>query len=153
MFYRFLLGLIGFFEFFFKFDGVSYGLIGGCCQLSSLRSKQRRILSLFPFQTLYSCIFFTGQAGNQVWETKSCIFSCISCITGFSISLNFIQGYRTGPVNTGNRTLLQGFIQYRMPSPGYRTHGNVGIYKSFCWLLDVLICPCFSLRFYIFMLF
>ena len=40
---------------------------------------------------------------------KPCKISCISCFTGFSTSLNSIQGYRTGPVHTGNRTLLQGF--------------------------------------------
>jgi hypothetical protein len=47
---------------------------------------------------------------------ESCKISCFSCFTGFTRLLNFTQGYRTGPVLTGNRTLLQGFIQDRMPS-------------------------------------
>ena len=60
---------------------------------------------------------FFRNTGNQAWMQEPCKISCISCFTGFSSLLNFIQGYRTGPVHTGNRTLLQGFIQDRMPSP------------------------------------
>ena len=56
-------------------------------------------ISYSRYKTLYRVLYF--------------LFSGISI---FPIS---VQGYRTGPWNTGNRTLLQDCIQYRMPSPGW----------------------------------